>query len=131
MDNFFSFDFTEGRINLPPEAIGPLGPIASRGGSISLILRNFMVIATCDFQGGAGSGPPVPRPVPSLDPPMYQNDDQTLVDMYFSEKKRHLLKEHENTTNSHGRNKKRIAICFLFIIIQHCRLQQNKLKHTR
>ena len=32
----------------------PLGPIASRGGSVPVFLRKH--IATCDFPGGGGGG---------------------------------------------------------------------------
>ena len=47
--------FTEGHTVLHREAIGPRGPIASRGWSVPEFLRK--PIATSDFQ--VGSGPPV------------------------------------------------------------------------
>ena len=59
--------FTEGRTDLPREAIGsPGGTIASRGGSLPVFVLDS--IATCDFRGGGGG---VRTTVPSLDPPVY------------------------------------------------------------
>ena len=55
--------FTEGHTKPPREAIGPLGPIASRGGFVPVFLRR--PIAYCDFPVG-----PDPCP-PHLDPPMH------------------------------------------------------------
>ena len=39
-------------MDLPREAIGPRGPIASRGVSVPELIRK--PIATCDFPGGGG-----------------------------------------------------------------------------
>ena len=41
-------------MNLPQEAIDPKGPIASRGGSIPVFLRNLLQLMI--FQGGGGGG---------------------------------------------------------------------------
>ena len=57
--HFFSY---QGRMDLLREAIGPtfekqldpVGPIASRGGSVPICIRKS--IATIDFQGGTLSG---------------------------------------------------------------------------
>ena len=54
--------FTEDRMKLPRNAIGAKVPIASRGGSVPVLLRK--PIATCDFTGV------VRTPCPPLDPPM-------------------------------------------------------------
>ena len=42
----------------------PRGPIASRGGSVPIFLREL--VATCDFPGGGAAD----SPVPNLDPPL-------------------------------------------------------------
>ena len=128
MDNFFSYDFTEGRMDLPPEAIGPLGSNCFSRGSILLILRKPIWLLPLVISEGAGSGPLVPALSPLWIRPRIKMMIKLSLTYIFQKEK--TLIEHENTTNSHGRNKKRIAICFLFINTQHCRLQQNKLKHT-
>ena len=54
--------FTEDRVKLPRDAIGAKVPIASRGGSVPVLLRK--PLATCYFTGV------VRTPCPPLDPPM-------------------------------------------------------------
>ena len=119
MDNFFSYDFTEGRMDLPPEAIGPLGSNCFSRGSILLILRKpIWLIATCDFRGGRVWNP-CPRPFPSLDPPTYQNDDQAFVDIYFSERKDtyRTWKYYKQPREKQEEN------CYLLLIYKHSTLQ--------
>ena len=56
-----SANFTRGRTDLPQ----PLGPLASRRGSVPAHLRK--PISTCDFTGGGGVQTPAADP---LDPPI-------------------------------------------------------------
>ena len=53
--------FKEGRMDLPREAIGPQGPIASRGGSVHVSVFLRTPITTCDFScDWSGSAAPPP-----------------------------------------------------------------------
>ena len=55
--------FTKGHTDLPREAIGPSGPIASRGGSVPIFQRK--PLATYDFPGRRG---PTPLPCTFVPP---------------------------------------------------------------
>ena len=64
-DNVCFLYFTEGHTDLPREAIGPKGPIASRGGSVPNFPRK--PTPTCDEPGWEGE---FQTPCPPLDPPL-------------------------------------------------------------